>query len=94
MAVGRREVTTFAEVRLWGSTIGVASLEDGADAAAFEYTPAFVASGIEVSPLRMPLARTVYAFPALPRQTFHGLPGLLAEPITLHTANELSGLAR
>jgi len=74
-------VSSVAEVRLWGRTIGAVSLADGEDVASFEYEPAFVNSGIEVSPLVMPLARQVYRFPELSRETFHGLPGLLADSL-------------
>ncbi len=74
-------MTTVAEVRLWGRTIGAVSMTDGEDIAAFEYDPAFAGSGIEVSPLTMPLAGKVYTFPELSRQTFHGLPGLLADSL-------------
>ncbi|SMG65278.1 conserved hypothetical protein, partial [methanotrophic bacterial endosymbiont of Bathymodiolus sp.] len=45
----------------------------------FEYEPEFINSGIEVAPLTMPLSKQIYSFPALSRETFHGLPGLLAD---------------
>ena len=70
-----------AEVRLWGRSIGAVSLEDGGQFAAFQYDPAFVQSGIEVSPITMPLNDRVYVFPDLPQRTFHGLPGLLADSL-------------
>jgi serine/threonine-protein kinase HipA len=82
-------MSTLAEVRLWGRTIGAVSLEDGADCAAFQYDPAFARSGIEVSPLTMPLRDQVYTFPALPRNTFHGLPGLLADSLPDKFGNAL-----
>jgi serine/threonine-protein kinase HipA len=56
-------------------------MEDGRDYAAFQYDPAFAGSGIELSPLTMPLSEQVYEFPALPRITFRGLPGLLADSL-------------
>ena len=74
-------MTTVAEVRLWGRRIGAVSLEDGAQTAAFAYEPAFVASGIQVAPLMMPLGREVFGFPSLPPRSFHGLPGLLADAL-------------
>ncbi len=49
--------------------------------AAFQYDPAFLASGIEVSPLRMPLRSDAYVFGALNPDSFHGLPGLLADSL-------------
>lgn len=82
-------MTTLAEVKLWGSTIGAVSLEDRGDVAAFEYTSEFVNSGIEVSPIVMPLAESIYVFPELPRVTFHGLPGLLADSLPDKFGNAL-----
>jgi serine/threonine-protein kinase HipA len=72
---------TLAEVKLWGRTIGAVSLEDGERFAAFQYDPAFAQSGIEISPVIMPLSDRVYVFPELPSVTFHGLPGLLADSL-------------
>src|SRR3990170_6600037 len=80
---------TLAEVRLWGRTIGAVSLEDGGRFAAFQYDPAFAESGIEVSPIAMPLGHRVYVFPELPLETFHGLPGLLADSLPDRFGNAL-----
>jgi serine/threonine-protein kinase HipA len=80
---------TLAEVKLWGRTIGAASLEDGGQFAAFQYDPAFARSGIEVSPISMPLNERVYVFPDLPPKTFHGLPGLLADSLPDKFGNAL-----
>jgi len=82
-------MTTVAEVRMWGRTIGAVSLADDADTAAFEYDPAFAGSGIEISPLMMPLSSRVYTFPELAKQTFHGLPGLLADSLPDKFGNAL-----
>ncbi len=79
----------MAEVRLWGRTIGAVSLDEGRDVAAFQYDPAFAKSGIEISPLVMPLSDRVFEFPALPRGTFHGLPGLLADSLPDKFGNAL-----
>ncbi len=79
----------MAEVRLWGRTIGAVSHDEGRDVAAFQYDPAFAKSGIEISPLVMPLSDRVYEFPALPRGTFHGLPGLLADSLPDKFGNAL-----
>jgi serine/threonine-protein kinase HipA len=80
---------TLAEVKLWGRTIGAVSLEDGGRFAAFQYDPAFVGSGIEVSPITTPLSDRVYLFPNLPERTFHGLPGLLADSLPDRFGNAL-----
>lgn len=82
-------MSTLAEVQLWGKTIGAVSLQAGEEVAAFEYDPKFIQSGIEVAPLMMPLAKRVYSFPALSRQTFHGLPGMLADSLPDKFGNAL-----
>lgn len=79
----------IAKVQLWGRTIGAVSLDEGREVAAFQYDPNFARSGIELSPLVMPLSEQVYEFPALPRTTFHGLPGLLADSLPDKFGNAL-----
>jgi len=79
----------ISKVQLWGRTIGAVSLAEGREVAAFQYDPEFAASGIELSPVVMPLSERVYEFPALPRNTFHGLPGLLADALPDKFGNAL-----
>ncbi len=79
----------IAEVQLWGRTIGAVSLEEGREIAAFQYDREFAASGIELSPVVMPLSERVYEFPALSRNTFYGLPGLLADSLPDKFGNAL-----
>jgi serine/threonine-protein kinase HipA len=79
----------IAEVQLWGRTIGAVSMDEGRDTAAFQYDPAFAQSGIQISPVTMPLSERVYEFPALPQITFHGLPGLLADSLPDKFGNAL-----
>ena len=74
----------IAEVQLWGRTIGAVLQEEGRHVSTFQYDPAFAKSGIEISPLMMPLGKQVYEFSELPRAAFHGLPGLL--PIHCQTS--------
>ncbi len=74
-------MSSVAEIKLWGATIGAVALDDDSDTARFEYDSEFVGSGIEIAPLIMPLSRRVYSFPALPQETFHGLPGLLSDSL-------------
>ncbi|MCD9008018.1 type II toxin-antitoxin system HipA family toxin [Luteimonas sp. XNQY3] len=80
---------TIAEVQLWGRTIGAVSVQDGETTAAFEYVPEFLDSGIELSPLHMPLQPRIYTFPELAKATFHGLPGLLADSLPDRFGNAL-----
>jgi serine/threonine-protein kinase HipA len=80
---------TVAAVELWGTRIGAVALTDSTGVAAFEYEPAFLASGIQLAPLMMPLEERVYSFPELPRRTFRGLPGLLADSLPDRFGNNL-----
>ncbi|MCZ6716738.1 MAG: type II toxin-antitoxin system HipA family toxin [Gammaproteobacteria bacterium] len=82
-------MSTVAEVKLWGRTIGAVSLEDGGQVAAFEYDAAFADSGIEISPITMPLSARIYSFADLSRETFYGLPGLLADSLPDKFGNAL-----
>jgi serine/threonine-protein kinase HipA len=82
-------MATVAEVRLWGRAIGAVSQEEGARFSAFQYDPAFLASGIELAPITMPLSRRIYQFPSLPEVSFHGLPGLLADSLPDKFGNAL-----
>ena len=72
---------TIAQVNLWGKSIGAVSWDERAGLSHFEYEADFIQSGIEVAPFTMPLSKQIYSFPALPRETFHGLPGLLADSL-------------
>lgn len=64
-------------------------MAEGRDYAAFQYDPEFAGSGIEISPLTMPLSNRVYAFPERSRNTFHGLPGMLADSLPDKFGNAL-----
>ncbi len=70
-----------AEVHLWGTRIGAVAQDGIDDIPKFNYDKDFMKSGIEVSPIVMPLSERIYSFPALSKQTFHGLPGLLADSL-------------
>lgn len=70
-----------AEVKIWGMTAGVVLWDEKQELARFQYDPNFVKTGLELSPLQMPLSSVPYRFPELSRKTFLGLPGLLAEAL-------------
>jgi len=76
------DVTAFAEARLWGRTVGgVAELEDGQ--IVFEYDSGFRTSGLEISPIHLPLStrRPVRFDELLGKEAFRGLPGVLADAL-------------
>lgn len=80
---------TVAEVKLWDRTIGAVNWDENDRRGNFQYDPDFARSGVEVAPLAMPLSDRIYTFPALPWETFHGLPGLLADSLPDDFGNAL-----
>lgn len=70
-----------AEVHLWGRRIGAVVWDGERSVGVFEYEPAFVTSRIEVAPFTLPLRTGPFDFPHLRRESFHGLPGLLADSL-------------
>lgn len=66
------------EVRIWGKIVGyLAKLSNGK--IQFEYESTFLSSGLEVSPVEMPLRTTRRFTQKNPAVTFRGLPGVIAD---------------
>ncbi len=68
------------KVKMWGSTIGYLHEQDNG-LIGFQYDENFISSGIEVSPIKMPLSSTTYSFPSLNEETYKGLPGMIADSL-------------
>jgi len=68
----------LADVIYGDTKAGVVYWDAPRHVAVFEYTPEFIATGIELAPLQMPLRAGPYQHPRLHR-SYWGLPGLLAE---------------
>ena len=67
------------EVTAWGLRVGAVALDPGIGAYVFEDYPDWVARGIELAPLTMPVRTRRHVFPQLPEATFHRLPAVLAD---------------
>jgi serine/threonine-protein kinase HipA len=80
---------TDASIILWGRRIGAVSWVEARALGIFQYDPAFVGAGIEVAPLKMAVREAPYEFPALPKETFKGLPGMLADALPDKFGNRL-----
>ncbi|MXW46493.1 MAG: hypothetical protein F4109_08360 [Gammaproteobacteria bacterium] len=72
---------TDASVILWGRRIGAVSWDAERALGVFQHDPVFAAAGIELAPFVMPAREAPYEFPALGRDAFKGLPGLLADAL-------------
>ena len=72
---------TSASIQLYDTSIGAVSWDPDRELGIFEYDPDFLGSGIAVAPITMPLGPGRFSFPNLSRDTFKGLPGLLADSL-------------
>lgn len=74
---------TTVRVRLWGREVGLLLESEPGGRITFEYDPGFADSGLEISPLHLPLARSgPISFPELARRpAFLGLPGVFADAL-------------
>lgn len=61
--------------------VGAVSYDANKGIGYFQYDPAFIAKGLELSPVKMPLREAAYSFPGLDYDTFKGLPGLIADSL-------------
>lgn len=75
-------MVTLAYVNIWNQRAGVVMWDDNTSSAVFEYEPAFERLGLNLSPIQMPLgSHRPHRFSSLSRDTFMGLPGLLADAL-------------
>ena len=71
-----------AKVNMFGILVGIFRWDDRYEVASFEYDRDFVSRGLEPSPLMMPVREgRVYSFASLGKETFNGLPGMLADAL-------------
>ena len=71
-----------ARVNMFGRPIGTFRWDERYQVAQFEFDRSFVGRGIEPSPLMMPVREgRVYSFAGLNRETYMGLPGMLADSL-------------
>lgn len=71
-----------AKVSMFGFPVGTFSWDERYEVVRFEYDHSFVSRGLEPSPLMMPVREgRIYSFANLGRDTFQGLPGMLADSL-------------
>ncbi|MCP4689978.1 MAG: type II toxin-antitoxin system HipA family toxin, partial [Desulfobacterales bacterium] len=83
-----------AYVRVWDMLVGAVAWDPDRQFASFEFEPSFLQKGLDLAPLRMPVAEgarasSIFSFPDLPRETFRGLPGMLADALPDRFGNRL-----
>jgi len=71
-----------AEVKMYSRVVGYVKWDNQYDLAAFEYDKEFLNLGIEPAPIMMPVKEgRIYSFGDLGKDTFKGLPGMLADSL-------------
>ena len=71
-----------AKVSMFGIPVGTFNWDSRYEVARFEYDHSFIGLGMEPSPLMMPVQEgRVYSFANLGRDTYQGLPGMLADSL-------------
>lgn len=83
-----------ASVNIWGRFAGAVLWDETTQSASFEFDQTFIKTGLDLSPVHMPLVELqkgnrIFSFPQLSKQTYHGLPGLLADSLPDRFGNEL-----
>lgn len=75
-------MVNLAKVYIWGEYAGAVLWNENTATATFEYEPSFVNKGWDLSPLMMPINENrAHSFRELSKDTFMGLPGLLADAL-------------
>jgi len=89
--------TKTAFIKIWNQLVGAVSWDESTGIASFEYDQKFKATGLDLSPIKMPLQSgiNIFSFPELrvdrnsEYDTFKGLPGLLADVLPDKYGNQL-----
>lgn len=72
----------IARVNLYGQPVGTFRWDNNRQLAHFEYSDSFIGKGLEPSPILMPVRQgRIYSFSDIGRETFKGLPGMLADSL-------------
>lgn len=87
MASTRR--VDVATVRLWSRDVGAVAWDAERGIGMFEYEPTFIRQGPNIAPLTMPLRQGVFSFQELNRESYYGLPGLLADALPDRFGNRI-----
>lgn len=74
--------TDLIEVVAWGRTVGAVAFDELSGSYAFEYDDDWTEGPVELAPLLMANERgRIFTFPQMSRQTFYGLPPMLADSL-------------
>jgi serine/threonine-protein kinase HipA len=83
-------MVTTAFVNIYGKRVGAVAWDPNRGLASFEYDPQFKLEELPIAPIKMPNKNRIYSFPEFrDRETFKGMPGLLADALPDRYGKEL-----
>jgi serine/threonine-protein kinase HipA len=74
-------VMDVVSVKYKEHNVGAVSFNTETGIGSFEFEPRFIKTGIELSPIKMPLSQKIYSFPEADPVVFNGLPGMIADSL-------------
>ena len=85
---------TVARVNIWNSLVGAIAWNEDRGYATFEYDSSFLKKGLDLAPLKMSIeearnSSNIISFPSLNKETYKGLPGILADSLPDKFGNRL-----
>ncbi|MBW2741230.1 MAG: type II toxin-antitoxin system HipA family toxin [Deltaproteobacteria bacterium] len=87
-------MVSIAKINIWNTFVGAVAWDDSRGYATFEFDPNFLKKKWDLSPLMMSIedvskSRSIFSFPNLNKETYKGLPGMLADSLPDKYGNKL-----
>ena len=87
-------MVSIARVNIWNVFVGAVAWDDSRGYATFELDPNFLKKKWDLSPLMMSIkdvskSNSIFSFPNLNKETYKGLPGMLADSLPDKYGNKL-----
>ncbi len=87
-------MVNVATVLLWNKIVGAVLWDESRQYAIVEFDDSFIKRALDISPVIMPFSELqrgnkIFSFPALAKETFYGLPGLLADSLPDRFGNRI-----
>ena len=87
-------MVNVATVLLWNKIVGAVLWDENRQYAILEFDDSFIKRALDISPIIMPLSELqrgnkIFSFSSLSKETFYGLPGLLADSLPDRFGNRI-----
>lgn len=87
-------MVSIAKVNIWNTFVGAVAWNASSGYATFEFDPNFLKNKWDLSPLTMSIedvsnVNSIFSFPHLNKETYNGLPGMLADSLPDKYGNKL-----